>query len=254
MLTYRLITTTVKNDMVDLHTHILPNIDDGASSYEEALDMLRTMIEDGVTTVVATPHFNFEMNSSTKFINMRDESIINLKLVVNQQELKIKILRGAELMFTPNMDNYDLSDFTIEGTDYLLIELSTKRNEPDLEYTLSAIIANGYIPILAHIERYSYLIDNSQRLINLIEMGVLMQVNAKSLYDKKRYPFIEKLISNKFVHLIASDAHDMSSRVPNLVKKNVKSEYISNQNSVINNLIVNVKKPKKYLKILNLYI
>ena len=240
--------------MVDLHTHILPHIDDGASSFEEALDMLKLMIENGVTTVVATPHFNFEKNDIDEFIHKRKDSMVELKTLSNEDNLPIRILSGAELMFTPNLDNYDLNEFTIEETDYLLIELSTRRNEPDLESTLSAIIANGYIPILAHIERYSYLIQNSQRLVELIDMGVIMQINAKSLYSKKDYPFIKKMMSNNLVHIISSDAHDMQKRKPNMKLCELEPKFIDNQCKIIENKIIDVNKSKKMILVFGRYL
>lgn len=244
---------TVENSMVDIHTHILPNIDDGASSFEESLDMLRMMVENGITTVVATPHFSFDKNDIDVFTRKRDELSKELRFLAMQEKLNIQILTGAELMFTPNLDNYDLNDLTIEGTDYILIELSTRRNEPDLEYTLSAIIASGYIPILAHIERYSYLLKNSQRLVNLIEMGVIMQINAKSFSSRNSYRLIKKMISHNLVHILGSDSHDMNERIPNLEISTVDSIFIENQKSIIGNSEIKVKKPMKLIHIFNKY-
>lgn len=239
--------------MIDLHTHILPNIDDGASSYEEALKMLSMMIKNGVKTVVATPHFDFENNNINDFLLKRKESLVQLKFEVRNNHLDIKILSGAELMFTQNLGNYDLSDFTIEGTDYLLIELSTIRNEPTLETTLETIMTNGYIPILAHVERYKYLTENSQRLVNLIEKGVLMQINSKSLKSRKKKSLINALKKRNLVHVISSDAHNLSNRKPDLIANEIETQYAEYQKAILSNQLIAIKKPKKVIKTFGKY-
>lgn len=240
-----LIIITVENNMVDLHTHILPSIDDGASSFEEALGMLRMMTENGITTVVATPHFDFEKNQKKEFVEQRNGLLLKLQSLVRENKISIEILSGCEIMFTPNLDNYILDDLTIEGTDYLLIELSTRKNEPMLEATLSSIIASGYIPILAHIERYPYLINNSKRLANLVEQGVLMQVNSYNSKFKRENAIIKKLEKRNLVHIIASDAHNTTDRAPNLIFEEMQSGYIDNQIRIVKNEQIPVKKPKR---------
>ena len=237
----------------DIHTHILPFMDDGAESYEEALEMLRMMESNGVTHVVATPHFSFDKNNQEKFIRNRTEVLKNLRIKVKEENINIAILGSAELMYSSSLHTKDLEDFVIEGTDYLLIELSTRRDHPSLEDTMYRIINMGYIPILAHAERYPYLINKSQRLIDLINMGVLIQVNASSLDDEENYPYIKAMMKNNLVHLTGSDAHSTNVRKPNLIKEDINPEYAINQNKVIRNELLDISKPKTIKKIFNKY-
>lgn len=253
MLKWIHIITTVKNKMVDLHTHVLPYIDDGASSYEEAIEMLTLMERRGITTVVATPHFDFENKQKDQFLEQRNKSLNKLRNLVSEHKLNIRLVGGAELMFSSNIYNYDLDDLTIEGTDYVLIELSTRRNEPSLENSLQKLIANGYIPILAHIERYRYLIEHSNRLVNLIEMGVLMQINVTALHSPSIYPFISTLKRKNLVHVISSDAHNMTIRGPNLIASEIESEYHINQQLILKNCTLILKKPKRLYRIFGRY-
>ena len=236
----------------DLHTHILPFMDDGANSYEESLEMLKIMESNGVTHVVATPHFSFDKGNEEEFINKREEVLDNLRIKAKEENINVLILSGAELMYSSTLHTKKLDEFVIEGTDYLLIELSTRRDHPHLFITLNKIIGLGYIPILAHVERYSNLIKNSQNLVDLVSMGVLLQVNSGSINNEK-YPFINALMKSKLVHVIASDTHGTNARKPNLVKNKTESTYIGNQNKIINNELLDISKPRKIKKVLNKY-
>lgn len=238
--------------MVDLHTHILPYIDDGSSSYEETISMLKLMENQGVQTVVATPHFDLSAQDINEFIEKRNESLEITKRHIKENDINIKLLSGCELMFTPQLAHIDLDPFTIENTDYVLIELSTRYDDPSVSHTLEAILAKGFIPILAHVERYSYLINNSKRLVDLINRGILTQVNASSIANDN-YPFMNAMMKHSLVHLIASDAHNMSNRRPNINRDMVTDNIYQNMDKVINNELLSVDNPTKLIAILNRY-
>lgn len=236
--------------MVDLHTHVLPNIDDGSSSYEETLAMLNLMETHGIRTVVATPHFDLSKQDITEFIDKRHETLETTKKYISENGSKINLLSGCELMFTPQLANIDLDLFTIENTDYVLIELSTRYDDPSVLQVFEAIIAKGFIPILAHVERYSYLVNDSSRIVEMINRGVIIQVNAKSI-DNKNYPYINAMMKHSLVHLIGSDAHNMKNRMPNVKRNMVAKEIYDNMGKVVNNKLLSVNSPTKIYKFFN---
>ncbi len=228
-------------------------MDDGSSSIEETLAMLNEMEKNGVTTVVATPHFDLSKSDLTEFIKNRKESYDKVIKALETSNISIKILLGAELMYTPQLANQNLDDLVIQGTDYVLIELSTRYDDPSVVRTLNSIVASGYIPILAHVERYSYLINDSQRLVDLINHGVISQVNSKSINNEK-YPFINAMIKRNLLHLIGSDAHNMGKRNPDLRGDLVPEEIYQNMKNVVSNKDVRIDKPSKLKRIFNNYL
>lgn len=238
--------------MVDLHSHVLPLMDDGATSLEMTYEMLSCMVGDGVSCAVATPHFDFKTQDKNEFISKREASLKLVRDMIVDKNLSIKVLSGVELMYSPQLANEDLDPFTIEGTDYVLIELSTQYDDPSVFSTLRSIVANGYIPILAHVERYTYLIEDSQRLVDLVNLGVITQINCGSI-NNERYPFVQALFKHNLAHLIASDAHNMGKRKPNLRKDLVDNKIYRNSNLVIDNDLVDMAKPSKIKKLFNKY-
>ncbi|NLL75013.1 MAG: hypothetical protein GX233_04505 [Erysipelothrix sp.] len=239
--------------MVDIHTHVLANMDDGASSYEESLQMIKMMELSGIKNVVATSHFDVSKQDIEEFLLKRSESLNATRQILVDQNINVTLLSGCELMFTPQLAHVDLAPFTIENTDYVLIELSTRYDNPSLLQTFELIIGNGFIPILAHVERYSYLISDSSRIVELINQGVLMQVNVKSI-DNEKYPYIKSMFKNNLIHLIASDAHNMKNRAPNLRKELVSESIYKNMNAVISNRLIEISQPSKLKKIFGKYI
>lgn len=239
--------------LVDLHTHVLPFLDDGAQSYEESVRMLDIMIENGVDTVVATPHLSLEKDNIDEFIVKRDGVTDVLSRIIKDRKMPIKILKGFEVMYSESLSDVDLSKLVIEGTDYILIELSTRKSTPTLEATITDIMTMGYIPILAHVERYNYLIEGSDRLVKLINKGLITQVNASAL-NNDSYPYVDAMIKNNLVHLIASDAHNLENRVPNLVSNKVVDKFSDNQRSIVEDELLDIYKPKQIRKIFNKYI
>lgn len=239
--------------MVDLHTHILPFLDDGAATLEVSLYMLKSMANAGVNHVVATPHFNLATDDLEKFLNERQDSITQVSKLIREENLEIELSAGVELMFSPELANVDLAPFTLGKTDYILIELSTEYDEPSLESTFKKILSKGFIPILAHVERYSYLVNNSQRIVDLISLGCLMQVNVAGI-TSNRYPHVKAMMKKNLIHLVGSDSHNMTNRKPNLNKNYIPEVYIKNNLSVIRNQDVDVLNAKTLTKVFNKYL
>lgn len=241
----------------DIHTHILPFIDDGSKSLDMSYEMLKQMEADQITTVIATPHFNFMKDNLETFLNQRESSLKKVKEMTKINNLNIKVLKGTELLFGPGITDLDLNDHTLGDTDYILIEFSTKKKSSNVLSSLENILAQGFIPILAHMERYSFLLEDGDLMIQLIQMGVLFQVNAETIIKDPKLS--QKLFKKNLIHFIASDTHNTGKRnsnmktALNLLSETQKSLIRHNTQQLINNELIEVLKPKKLNKLFNKY-
>lgn len=202
--------------LVDLHSHVLPAVDDGAESPAESLAMLRLAEADGIRTIVATPH-------AARCERRRIRPAVDLlNQLARENALAIWILPGSEVALTDIVGHSDdLSRFqTMNDTPYLLLELPLRGEWPDqTEEVIFHLQVTGRWPILAHAERYPSVQRDLSRLDNLIARDVLIQVNADSLLGRggrHARQTAEKLLQRGMVHLIASDAHDVNHRPPRL--------------------------------------
>ncbi len=202
--------------MIDLHTHILPNIDDGAKSVEGASAMLRAELAQGVDTLVLTPHYYGKSHSPAQFLSRRQEAFSKLRECIPEG---MQIRLGAEVHFTGvNMPDFDeLTKLAIEGTRYILLELPfTERWSNGLLGALRDFVyETGYAPIIAHVERYAEVWKTPSLVNILIEAGCLIQVNAGSFLRGKDSRLPYALLKRGLVHCIATDCHDMGVRAPN---------------------------------------
>lgn len=203
--------------IADIHTHILPNIDDGPKDVSESLDMLRLEIEQGVTDVVLTPHFILANQSIEDFLAKREASFNTLSNEVHQSGLNINLHLGAEVRYDPNLVYSDIFKLCIGDTSYLLLEL-TGSYPFNFEQTIYNLLARGVYPILAHIERYDYLISNPKLMTEFLEEGVIFQCNASSLLRRHSSKTIKKLLKSGCVQVLASDAHNITTRAPGLIQ------------------------------------
>lgn len=246
--------------LVDIHTHVLPNIDDGARDLEESLKMLEVYSANNINTVITTPHFDFSIDNLEEFLKIREDSYNQVEALIKQNQLNVDLLLGVEIMYSPNLDQYNLEKLTLNNTDYLLIELPVFSNPISLKHTLSKIISQGYIIILAHVERYSYLINNGKLMQELINMGVLFQVNTSfAISDSKRNLF-NAMNKYNLIHFIASDAHDCDRRIPNLhstleaIENRFDIDILKGRNNnLVNNELIDVVKPGYLKKLFNWY-
>lgn len=224
--------------MTDLHCHILPKIDDGAKTPEISLELLRREQEDGVNQIALTSHFISDKITLSDFLQRRQYSFELLKQAVATTDMQFQFKLGAEVYFSPELADLDLSQLCLEGTDYLLIELSTRHKPYFLTETLQSVQAQGITPLLAHVERYPYIMDDLSILYDLVNMGVCVQSNAGALIQHPKK--ILKLIRWNLVHVLSTDSHSIDKRPPNLaeamdiVKKQLGDE-------TVNQLIVNAQ-------------
>ena len=201
--------------MTDIHTHIIYDVDDGAFSFEEAVAMLNEEERLGVDKVYLTPHFiHGKSNYNT------DE--LNEKLQKLQKETSIKLLLGNELLYSPFIID-DLKKGianTMGDTNYVLVEFNYHASADAIYEGCRSLYNAGYVVILAHIERYNCFSKSlAERLKNI---DVLFQMNygfyEKVLSSPLIYSFYKKMLKNGDISFIASDAHNMNHRKPNLNK------------------------------------
>ena len=197
--------------MKDIHSHILNGIDDGARTIEESLELLRKAELAGITDIVLTPHY---IKNTRYNCNNRNKSTIARELVkrMKEEDIKIKLYLGNEVFIDEEIIKLirEKEIATINNTRYILVELpmnSALNNAIDIMFDL---IRHGYIPILAHPERYTYIQNDISKLDKFLEIGVLLQGNYLSLYGKygrNAEKVLKKLLKDKKIHFLASDIH-----------------------------------------------
>lgn len=249
--------------MIDMHTHILPNIDDGSNNIEESIEMLKEAQEAGFTGLVSTSHFIEESYNTTS--KEREELINNINNKLILENINIKIYNGAEAYISNNLNELINKSIlpTINGSRYLLMELPMNSEIIYLDEIIGSLKQNGIIPIIAHPERYSYVQKNPNMLAKLIEQGVLFQANYASIigkYGKQAEKTIKKLLKSNMIHFLGTDAHRSKSvyiqmniilkKIEKLIGKE-KLEKIStiNPTKVINNKEIEIDEPTKIKKI-----
>lgn len=203
--------------MIDLHTHILPGIDDGAKTLEVALEMARIAVNDGTTVMACTPHIypGLYMNDSagihdarTRLQNAFDVCHIPLKLVVGADaHLVPELLEGLQSGRVP----------TLNGSRYFLLEPSHHVAPPQFENSVFQIMAAGFVPVITHPERLVWIEHHYTTFVSLAQRGVWLQLTAGAIvgkFGKKARYWSERLLGDGVVHLIASDAHTTTKRSP----------------------------------------
>lgn len=201
--------------MVDFHSHILPNIDDGSSSLEESLKMLEMLRQQGVTTVVATPHFDANTATIDQFLQRRDAAYAALAAQMGEDLPRIR--NGAEVLYYSGIARWEnLESLCIEGTRTLLLEMPLSRwTSSVVREVLSLSNTKGITVVLAHIERY---IKGQQDGVfeELLNNGIYMQVNASFFTERCTRRKAMKMLTYRQIHLLGSDCHGAQVRPPRL--------------------------------------
>lgn len=211
--------------MIDIHCHILPNIDDGSRSIEESMQMIREAYEAGFTDIISTSHYIEESYNAPK--SERQELIEMLNAKIEQEGMNIKIYNGAEAYIAPNLVELIEKEKlpTMNGTKYLLMELPMHNQILHLENIVSKVINQGITLIIAHPERYDIVQKNYKVLNELAEMGVLFQANYGSCigqYGKEAEKTLKKLLKANRISFFGSDCHRAGSvyyQMPEILKK-----------------------------------
>ncbi len=197
--------------MKDLHSHVLYGIDDGSKSLEESIKIIKRAYKEGITEMMVTPHYmyNTKYNANNKTKKELFDSLVNK---VNEEKIPIKLYLGNETFITHNYLSLIKSNeiMTLNNSRYLLLEfpLNNKlKNTRDIIFTL---VMNGYVPILAHPERYLMFQKNPEMIEEYLQMGVLLQGNYKSLlgkYGSKAKKTLKYFLKNDYISFLGSDVH-----------------------------------------------
>lgn len=200
----------------DIHNHILYRVDDGSESIEKSMEMIREEYRQGARSLILTPHYDEEsFNLSVDRWNRHFEQ---LKAKAKEIYPDLQLYLGNEVLLCSDMvEKLDAGRIlTMAGSKYVLIEFYPMEDYGTIERALSQLLNGGYIPIIAHCERYRAFrkrigVINKANLNHVVDMGCYLQVNATSVYreDKK---FVKKLIENEMLHLIGTDAHSLNKR------------------------------------------
>ncbi|RZT21368.1 tyrosine-protein phosphatase [Fictibacillus sp. BK138] len=202
--------------MIDIHSHILPGVDDGAQNLNEAINMAEAAVKEGITYLYATPHHRngrFE-NEKQTILNVVDQ--LNQELII--RGIPLTILPGQEIRIYKELIE-DLDRDTLmplhHELKYLLIELPSSNVPAYATEILYELSLRNYTPIIVHPERNSEIMENPDLLKDFIITGALTQITANSVignFGKKIMNFSQDLIKSNMAHFIASDAHNITSR------------------------------------------
>jgi len=222
---------------VDIHSHLLPGIDDGVKTIKEAVEIIKRFKILGYSKLITTPHIMSDSYPNNKQIITK--KLQDVKEALQENSIEIILEAGAEyyvdMEFLQLIENDELIPFMEH---YILFETSYLAKPIILEHAINLIIKKGYIPVMAHPERYIYLHHNIQLYKELKLQGVLFQVNIKSLQDRYKtiYKIAIKLINLGLVDFVGSDAHRMSDIIK-LEKIIQSSTYnsILKKNTILNN-------------------
>lgn len=197
--------------MIDLHTHILPAVDDGAKTIEQSLFMVKQAEKSGITTICATPHI---LQQVTPQLEQRiNHSFDLLKTKIAENGSKVNVVLGSEIYVRTDINSLkEFNFFTLNNTGrYLLMELPWGQFPPHVDQIVFELQLEGRIPIIAHPERSIITKKQLVNVENLVQKGALMQINAGSLlgfFGRKIKVITEELLRQNLVHFLASDAHD----------------------------------------------
>ena len=246
--------------MIDIHCHILPNVDDGSESLEESIEMAKIAESEGITKIVNTSHCHFDFKY--KKGNELKLELEKFNQALKEENINIEVLLGNELYYTSDLiERFDELDFfSMNNSKYILMEFSPINFPKNIEDVIYEIKIRGYIPIIAHAERYKQVQEDVNIVLDCIKEGALIQVNASSILGKngeKTEDTSKKLLDNNMVHFVATDAHSSNRRRPlikdsyNYILKNYGKEvseklFIENPTAVIENRDISILNPTKY--------
>jgi protein-tyrosine phosphatase len=201
--------------MIDLHSHILPGIDDGATTLEESIKMARLAVQDGIQLLAATPHHNNGRYSNES--NSVKLAIDSLNKELISRDIPLRLLAGQEIRFNDLFwEEWEAGNLlTLNDSRYMLIELPGQHVPTGIWDVIHELKLKGVIPIIAHPERNSDLANGIETLQELVEAGALSQVTSHSLnglFGRRIRQAALEMCRRNLVHIVASDAHNPELR------------------------------------------
>lgn len=240
--------------MIDIHSHIVFDVDDGPKTLEESLSLIEESYRQGVRIIVSTSHRRKGMFETPEDIIFKNFSIV--KHEAEKRFEHLQILYGGELYYTSDMlEKLKLKQIpTLNNTKFALIELSMQTSWKDIHTALSNVLMLGITPVVAHIERYNALENQKERVKEIINMGCYTQINSshilkQKLFNDKHKRFKKRaryFLEENLVHFVASDMHNLDVRPPFLAeaykiicrdfgKERANQLFIENAQSILKN-------------------
>lgn len=247
--------SSIYDGMIDMHCHILPGIDDGAKDMAAALAMADIAQKDGISTIITTPHFWYG-NYENSFEEV-SEKVEELNLILKSKQINVHLLTGQEVFFDKHtLELYRSGEIKgLNRSRYILLELPMDRMPENVFESIYELQLLGREIIIAHPERYMYIINKPSFINSFIEEGCLFQINAGSITGKlgssiKRTAGV--LMQHNICNFLASDAHTTGSRRPvlseayGLINENLKAKLTYNCNKLLEN--TEIEKCKEKIK------
>lgn len=208
--------------MIDVHCHILPNIDDGAQCALDSLNLMEEAYGNGFSEIITTSHFisNGRFQAS---IDERKEIIDSFKEVLKQKGINLRLYNGAEAYITPDLPQLYVENVipTMANSRYVLFELPMSQKPVYTENVINELINMGYLPIIAHPERYDYVKEDINEALRWVEMGAYLQCNYGSLvgnYGMHAKKTLQKLLKEDAVTFLGTDTHRPNTNYCNIDK------------------------------------
>lgn len=221
--------------MIDIHTHILPSMDDGSKSIEESIQMAKIAAESGVHTLVATPHCNIEGRFDNYYNEVFEERFQAFAKAVQEEQIPLQVMPGMEVFATEEVPELlkEGKLITLNHSRYLLMEFSFREDLSLTQFLINEVTSQGCHPIIAHPERYPYVQRHPEMVYEWLERGCFLQVNKGSILGSfGSRPRITSLIllEHNLVSFIASDAHSSIHRTTSLSEvSHIISNYFSKE-------------------------
>ncbi len=243
--------------MIDFHSHILPNIDDGSKSIEETFNLIKEAEKAGFEAVISTSHYM--ENYYETDVPEREVWVKAILENLKTKNINTNLYLGNEIYFTDNIIELleKRKASTINDTSYVLFELPLNAEPMNLYDVIYDMLQYKLVPILAHPERYCFIQKEPELVYDLIEKGVLMQANYGSIigqYGKKAEIIVRKFFENNMVHFLGTDVHRQNtiySKIPQILEEisdiigEEKLEELTTENPklVLNNKRIEIDKP-----------
>ena len=237
--------------MIDIHTHILPNIDDGSRSIEETINLVKEAKNAGFESILFTSHYMegyYEINVEER------ETLINaIYENLQAKNIDVNLFLGNEIYMSENVIKLleEGRASTINNTSYVLVELPLNAEPLNLYNLIYEMQQYKLVPILAHPERYTYVQQDSELIYDLIQKGVLMQANFASIigyYGTKAQIFVKKMLKSNMVHFLGSDVHRENTIYPKIpqileeIKNIIGTDKLEELTSINPKLVLNNKR------------
>lgn len=226
--------------VIDVHSHILPGIDDGAHNADETQKMLCMAFEEGIDGIIATPHYDCDMDK--EILKKRTTAYRQTCKCAREMNPTAQIYLGNEILYSEGIVEAleQKEALTINETPYVLVEFPAYAEFRYIRQAVQNLQFAGYRPIIAHIERYRGM-QSEEHVAELVNMGACMQINASSVMGKSGWTtriYLLKLMRHGLIHLLGTDAHGSEHRRPkireclNYIDKKIGKEYCQEISSI----------------------